>query len=355
MALPFLSSKERRLDQVLAIDFGSSTTKAVHVQNKGGNSALLGYRVVDAPRTSDKGVASVSTGQQLKDVVQALGSRCRQVVLTLGVGDSVVRLAEMPMMAIGDMRIILRAKSKDYLQQELTDHLFDCQILPPRGGAGVSELPKLGQKCRVLVGAGKGKVVAELQQAAKSAGLAAQMIVPSLICCSNAFELAQAQVFREEVIALVEIGFRTSTITILVQGEPAMTRVVSIGGEKLTSGLAQAMDITYEEAEGIKVGMPGEVQSHLEPLLSPLGRELRASIDFFEHQQDKSVGQVFFSGGSARSEFIVQALQAELMVPCKCWNPTAAMTLALPAPQLAELEAVAPQLAVAVGAALTAL
>ena len=31
----------------------------------------------------------------------------------------------------------------------------------------------------------------------------------------------------------------------------------------------------------LKVGMPAEVQSNLEPLLIPLGRELRASIDFF--------------------------------------------------------------------------
>ncbi len=57
-------------------------------------------------------------------------------------------------------------------------------------------------------------------------------------------------------------------------------------------------------------------------LLAPLGRELRASVDFFEHQQDKPVTQVFVSGGSARSDYIIQILQTELMVPCASWNPT---------------------------------
>ena len=31
------------------------------------------------------------------------------------------------------------------------------------------------------------------------------------------------------------------------------------------------MGISYAEAEGIKIGMPAEVQSNLEPLLTPLG------------------------------------------------------------------------------------
>jgi Tfp pilus assembly PilM family ATPase len=101
--------------------------------------------------------------------------------------------------------------------------------------------------------------------------------------------------------------------------------------------------------------MPAEVQSHLEALVAPLGRELRASIDFFEHQQDKAVTQVFLSGGSAKSDFIVQVLHSELMVECKQWNPVSFLKMNLPPQQTAEIDQVGPQLAVAVGAALTAL
>jgi Tfp pilus assembly PilM family ATPase len=96
------------------------------------------------------------------------------------------------------------------------------------------------------------------------------------------------------------------------------------------------------------------VQSNLEPLLTPLGRELRASVDFFEHQQDRTVGQIYVSGGSARSEFIMKGLETELMAPCKPWNPAATLQLVLPATQASEIEQVSPQLAVAVGAAAAA-
>jgi Tfp pilus assembly PilM family ATPase len=115
------------------------------------------------------------------------------------------------------------------------------------------------------------------------------------------------------------------------------------------------MSISYAEAEGIKIGMATEVQTTLDPLVTSLGRELRAFIDFFEHQQDVPVSQVFLSGGSARGELIVQALQVELLVPCKVWNPTRSLESLLTPQQNAELEPLAPQFAVAVGVGISSL
>jgi hypothetical protein len=48
-------------------------------------------------------------------------------------------------------------------------------------------------------------------------------------------------------------------------------------------------------------------------------------------------------------------LQVELMAECKTWNPTVFLQPALPPQQTAELDAVAPQLTVAIGAAVAAL
>ena len=101
--------------------------------------------------------------------------------------------------------------------------------------------------------------------------------------------------------------------------------------------------------------MAAEVQPHLEPIITTLGRELRASIDFFEHQHDMTVSQIFVSGGTSSSELIRQMLQAELMTACNVWNPAANIQPALSPQQAAELDAVAPQLTVAIGAAVAAL
>ena len=140
-----------------------------------------------------------------------------------------------------------------------------------------------------------------------------------------------------------------------MNGELMLTRVVGIGGDRLTSGVAETLGISYAEAEGIKLGLPQEVESTILSLLSPLVRELRASIDYFEHQHDATVTEVFVSGGSSNSDYILEFVQAELAVPCTTWNPTSFLALNLPARKLSEFEQAAPRLTTAVGAALAAL
>jgi Tfp pilus assembly PilM family ATPase len=67
------------------------------------------------------------------------------------------------------------------------------------------------------------------------------------------------------------------------------------------------------------------------------------------------VSQVYVSGGSARSEMILQMLHAEMIVECKTWNPTTFLQLALPGQQTVEIEQIGSQLTVAIGAALAAM
>lgn len=351
MALPFLNKAAKKRDHIVAVDLGSRTTKAVYLQRKGETFSLVSYVLMDAP-LYEKAIAAGPLTDHLKTVTQALGAKTKLTSFALGVNDSLLRHAEVPFIPLNDLRLMIKAGPKTFLQQDLPQHVFDCNLLPPKPGAEGAEKEKKGvPKFRALVGGAKELLVNEVVSGAKGAGLTADQIVPGLVGPVNAFEAALPDVFAKEVVALVDIGFKNSTIIVLMEGELVLTRVVGIGGDKITSGLAETMGITYPEAEGIKIGMAGEVQSNLEPLIIPLGRELRASIDFFEHQQDKTVGTVYVSGAAARSEYFLQVLQNELMVPCKTWNPTASLQLALPSQMMAEVDTAAPLLAVAIGTA----
>ena len=356
MALPFFNSSARRRDQVVAIDLGGRTTKAVHLQRKGDGYALLRYALMDAP-VQAKTFSADLLAEHLKSIIGTLEVKTKAVTLSLGVNDIIVRQAEMPQIPLQDMRMILKANPKAYLQQDLPNHIFDCYIIPPRQLPKVDEKAKvsaISQKFKVLIAGAKKQLVDDLLLAVDKAGLEAEGIVPGLIGPMNAFELAMPELFNKSVVALVDVGFKNTTICLLQDGDLVLSRVVAIGGDKITGGLAEAMAISYAEAEGIKMGMASEVQPTLEGLITPLGRELRASIDFFEHQQDKHVSHVFISGGSARSEFIVKVLETEIAFNCRAWSPVGALQLALPPKQMAELEHVAPQLTVAVGAAVAA-
>jgi type IV pilus assembly protein PilM len=358
MALPFLNGLTgKKRTQMIAVDLGARTTKAVLLEQRGEVFALCRYALLDAP-IFEKQISPELLTEHLRNVAQALGAQTELTTLAIGLDDAVVRQVELPQIPVEEMRQLLKINTKNFLQQDLPGYVFDCHIFPPKlapagkstDAAKTPAIPKL----KVLVVGAKQQLIDNFQRATKEAGLTADHIVPGLIGPMNAFEMALPESFANDAVALVDIGFKHTSICVLDRGEPVLTRTVNIGGDKLTAGLAESMNVTYAEAEGIKVGMAPEVQSALEIQVMPLGRELRASLDFFEHQQDRTVSCVYVSGGSAKSELILEILHAELIAECKTWNPTRSLQMALPGQQAVEIEHVGPQLTVAIGAALAA-
>jgi type IV pilus assembly protein PilM len=355
LSLPFLNgvTKKKRA-QMISVDLGSRTTKAVLLERRGEIIALTRYALLDAP-IFEKKISVELLADHLRAVAEALGNTTKNVTVAVGLDDAVVRQVEMPQIPLDEMRQILKVNHKTYLQQDLPNHAFDCYILPPRMSRNPNEKAAAGApKFKVICTAARQQMVTDFMKAAALAALMPDSLVPGLIGPINTFEQALPEIYEQETVALVDIGFKHTSVSVLDRSELALNRVVNIGGDQLTAGLAEAMSISYAEAEGIKVGMAPEVEAALQMQVIPLGREIRASLDFFEHQQDRPVSQVYVSGGSARSEMILQMLHSELLVDCKTWNPTGFLQLALPGQQAVEVDHIGPQLTVAVGAALAA-
>ena len=338
---------------MITIDLGSRTTKAALFERRGEILALTRYALLDAP-LFEKKISVELLGDHLKSVAEALGNATKYIIVAVGLEDAVVRQIELPQIPLDEMRQILKVNHKNYLQQELPNHVFDCYVIPPRLNPGDKPTGGSTPKLKVLAAAAKQQLISDFMQAATLAGLTPECMVPGVVGPMNTFEQALPDVYANDTIALVDIGFKHTSVCVLDRGELALTRVVNMGGDKLTSGLAEALSISYAEAEGIKVGMAPEVEGPLQMQVIPLGRELRASLDFFEHQQDRPVSQVFVSGASARSEMILQILHSELLLECKTWNPTGFLQLALPGQQAVEIDHIGSQLTVAIGAALAA-
>jgi len=356
--LPFFNGASRKKrTQIISVDLGSRTTKAVLLERRGEVLALTRFALLDAP-IAEKKISAEQLADHLHAITESLGSTTKYISAAVGLADAVVRQVELPQIPLDEMRSILKMNHKNYLQQDLPNHTFDCYIIPPRPqiAEAKSSDPARGSmaatKFKVLVAAAKQQLVADFIHAAGTAGLVADAMVPSLVGPINAFEQSLPDVYAKETVALVDIGFKHTSVCVLDRGELATIRTVNIGGDQITAGLAEAMNISYAEAEGIKVGMAPEIESALQMQVIPLGREIRASLDFFEHQQDRPVTEVYLSGGSTRSEMIIQMLRSELLAECKIWNPTSFLQLALPGQQAVEIDHVGQQLTVAIGTAL---
>ena len=152
MAIPFLSGFRKKRDQVIVVDLGNKMTKAVQMAKRGDVYVLERYAMIEVPGENPAHYVDIFA-DHLKLVTDSLNTRCKQVCIAIGVADSMLRHAEMPLVPSHDMRTMLRYSSKNYLQQDLSDCTFDCHILPPRSGAGAADaaggVAKPGSKCRV--------------------------------------------------------------------------------------------------------------------------------------------------------------------------------------------------------------
>src|SRR5262245_33956258 len=99
MGLPFTSSHAKRRDQIIAIDLGASTTKAVVLQRRGDGIGLLNYAVLNTPQ-SEKSIPVDVLTEHFKEVARAVGNRTKYVALALSVQDTVFKQVEVPLMPL---------------------------------------------------------------------------------------------------------------------------------------------------------------------------------------------------------------------------------------------------------------
>jgi type IV pilus assembly protein PilM len=341
-----------RRDEIVAIDLGTRVLKAVHLRRRGSEVILLDYALVEVV-PGEHAVPREQLTELLRKALKALSAPTRRAVLVLGSAKSILAHLNLPAVAPSDLRRMIKLSPKNYLQRDLPDHVFDCYVSSAARTTGANPAPRDKLKSKVLVGGARQADLDEVTLAAREAGWVVEDIALGPVGIANAFRVRPDEV-SDEVVALLEIGFSSSTINIMQGGQLLLTRTINFGAEKIADVLEKASRSRELPAndEDTSFSEEVEVQSRLQRAILLLSREVDASIGFFVSQQEATVSRVLVSGGSARSQFILQTLEAELAVPCESWDPSAGLRLELPEARRQEIEYEAPQFTVAVGAGL---
>ncbi len=139
--------------------------------------------------------------------------------------------------------------------------------------------------------------------------------------------------FPKKPVLLVDIGGRTTVISIFDSAGLAYTRSSHIAGEYLTREIAAALKVTRDEAEASKVAVGLENREHplFFPLIKGLGAimmEIRAAQEHFARSNNLRISEIVLVGGSSHMLGIGQYMEANLGLPIK------------PVPKSSDVEAV---------------
>ena len=212
----------------------------------------------------------------------------------------------------------------------------------------------------VLLVAAKKDMINDYMSVCAEAGLTATVVDVDAFAVQNAFE-ASYDLDAGQTTVLINLGAAVTNINILARGTTTFTRDITMGGNAFTEEIQKQLNISYDEAEALKVGgqgetdavVPQEVERVIGGVAEQLAGEIQRSLDFYAATAaDNKIGKVLLSGGTARIPALFKILEARASVPVEILNPFKNIDVDDRRFDPATILAAAPSAAVGVGLAL---
>jgi len=333
---------KKRDRTAIGIDIGNRAIKIVALERDGSKPALKlkGYNIATMPALTAS-LPEDAVGEAVRQALSDIPSDEKAVRASISGNTLVVRYIRMPQMQLEELRSSLRYEADRHIPFDIKEVELDCAILKPAtNGDG---------KMAVMLVAAQKTACERLLNILKVADLKADCLDVDPLATINAFTLAPPTDL-DKPTALLNIGAKQSTVSILHQGLPTFTRCIEIGGEGLSLAIARGLGVELAEAERLKVFGDPIIEPHLGMVLNSIVRQVRTSFDYFDGIAGRPVAELYVSGGGSMLTDLHKFLSQALGVPTPHWNPLDGINTANFAHD-ERLRSVAPALDVAVGLA----
>ena len=202
------------------------------------------------------------------------------------------------------------------------------------------------EKVQVLLVATRKEVTDSYLSTFQQAGLGVDIIEISSFSLIRTIREQLRQFTPQEAVAIVDIEFESTEISIVIDGVPQFSRTVPIGTFQVQAALSRAMNLppsrNTELLQGMTVPvapmdsvgapqMPGGTNPGTAAMLRILGEladELRRSIDFYLNQgEDLEVAQLLLAGPGAAIGQLDEFFAQRLSLPASRVDPISALSL----------------------------
>ena len=308
----------------LGLDIGSSSVKLVQLKEKKDGYQLTGFGSAPLPPEVIVDGALMNSGA-IVEAVQALLSEQRVKAKEVAIGirghSVIIKKIQMPRMSQEELDESIQWEAEQYIPFDVKDVNLDTQILTPAGDAA-------GQMDVLLVAAKK-DMINDYTSVCAEAGLQVTVVDVDAFAVQNAFE-ANYELSPGETVVLVNVGAAVSNINVLANGTTTFTRDVTMGGNAFTEEIQKQLNVSYEEAEALKIGghgesdavVPQEVERVIQGVAEQMAGEIQRSLDFYSATAaDHRIARIYLSGGTARLPALVKAIEHRAAVPVEVMNP----------------------------------
>jgi len=314
---------------VLGLDIGSHSIKVMELkEGKGGSWKLLkfGLHKLPAEAIVDGAIMnSAAVVEGIRDLVARHKIKTRDVAASIAGHSVIIKKITLPAMTEDELTESIQWEAEQYIPFSINDVNIDTQVLNRNDESGQMD---------VLLVAAKKEIIQEYTAVVVEAGLKPLVMDVDGFTLENAFDL-RGDAEPGETVALVNIGASLININILSNGITAFNRDINMGGNQFTEEIQKQLNVSYEEAEALKLGgnisstqstteaiVPQEVGSILRSTSEAVAVEIQRSIDFYlATASGTTLNRLVLSGGTAKVSGLKDALESTLNTKVEMSDP----------------------------------
>jgi type IV pilus assembly protein PilM len=339
----------------VGLDIGSGSIKVCQLKQSKKNYALQAFGMVQLPPEAIVDGALMNSNavvDAIQELFQSQKIKSKEVATSVSGHSVIIKKINLPQMTPEELEESIQWEAEQYIPFDINDVNIDVQILN-------TESTQAGQMDVLLVAAKK-DMVNDYTSVIMEAGLTPVVVDVDSFAVQNMFEV-NYEVPRSETVVLINIGAAVTNINVLANGISTFTRDISIGGGQFTDAIQKALNVSYDEAEALKLGggadtdavVPQEVERVLQTESEAIANEVQRSLDFYAATSaDAHLARIFLSGGSAKIPALIKTIERRTSVPVELVNPFRNIDISGRGFSVDYLKNVAPMAAVSVGLAL---
>ena len=352
----------------IGVDIGTFSIKIVEVSRAGKRKKLENYGEIQAEalyekpfRTFEQSTLTVSH----KDVVRSINAVLReariksnQAYFSIPDFSSFFTTFTLPAMTEEELPQAVNYEAHQHIPLPLQEVTLDWQVIERKTMNQQKVTP-----FKILLVAVPNEVIQQYQEIAKDVKL------ELLSLEAEVFDLARALIGEREeneTVALVDIGARSTTVSIIDKGVLKVSHSFDTSGNDLTDVISKGLNLDYQQAENAKkkygllasesATSDSAVKEAMLPLIDLILDEVKKISSSFNETEEigqKEIQKIILAGGTAFMPGLSQYFSKELQKPVVIADPFA--NIYYPPILEKDLKAIGPSFAIALGSALRGL
>jgi type IV pilus assembly protein PilM len=341
-----------RSKAVLGLDIGSSSVKLVEVQASG--SGYQVHRVGFAPLPPEAIVQgsfmnAPAISSAIRGAYEEGRFKLKDVATSVSGHSVIVKRIQLPSQSQDELDETIKWEAEQYIPFDINEVNLDYQILQEEALDGQMD---------VLLVAAKKDLIDDYLGVVSDAGLSLAVMDVDAFALGNMYE-SNYDSSPDTAVALVDIGASVININVMNGSVPVFTRDITSGGNQYTEEIQKTLNVSFEEAEKVKVGsddeiskdvVPQEVEEAMRDVSEQLLGEIQRSLDFYRATTSNvPIEKVLLCGGASQVPGLDRLFQERIDIPFEIANPFHRIDLSSSVGDEERVRELGPALGVAVG------